>query len=81
MRGSGAAKKRADACDELLVCERLHQVVVRAGLEPDDPIANGVAGGEHQDGQSISLGPELLADLDAVATRHHHVEHDEVERA
>ena len=76
--GACAAEERAQARDELLVRERLDQVVVGACLEPDHPVAHRVSGREHQNGQLVTLGAKLLADLHAVATGHHHVEHDSV---
>src|SRR5947208_1468089 len=37
-RGPDSAKDRADASNELARAERLRHIVVRAGLEPADPV-------------------------------------------
>ena len=45
----GAAAQCPEACGQLLVGERLHEVVVGPGVEAVDPVVEGVARGEHQD--------------------------------
>ncbi len=77
---TGPTQQRPDTGDQLLVRERLDQVVVGARLEPGDPVAHRVARGQHQHRQLIAGSAQLLADLDPVAPRHHHVEHHRVER-
>src|SRR3546814_1458906 len=54
-----------DPGDQLLGLERLDDIVVRAGLEPDDHIDGVTLGGEHNDGDA-GLGPDLLAVVAAV---------------
>ena len=61
--------------------ERLDQVVVGAGIETRDAVTYGVLGREQEYGHLAVAGAQPAADLDAVPARHHHVEHDEVERA
>ena len=51
---AGAAQQRANARDQLLVRERLDEVVVRAGLQPDHPVAHRVASGQHQHGHRVA---------------------------
>ena len=45
-----AAQQRAQARQQLVERERLHEVVVGAGVEPGDAVAHLVAGGEHEHG-------------------------------
>ena len=53
-RGGAPAAERPQPGGQLLVGERLDEVVVRAGVEPGHPVADRVARGEHQD---RDLGP------------------------
>ena len=48
-RVAAAPAERPEPGGQLLVRERLDQVVVGAGVEPGDPVADGVARGEHED--------------------------------
>ena len=71
----------ADPCAQLVEGERLDQVVVGTGVQPADPVAHGVAGGEHQDPGCDPLHgvrPEALAHLQSVDARHRQVEADQV---
>ena len=73
------ADRGPDAGDELRDLERLLDVVVGAGLEPDDDVDRVGARGEHDDRDG--RGPaDGAADLEAVEARQHHVEQDQVER-
>ena len=69
-----AAHHRADPGEQLVERERLGEVVVGAGVETVDAVADRVAGGEHQDGQVVAGGAQCLGGLDAVEPRHHHVD-------
>ena len=75
---AGAAEKGGDAGEEFAEAEGLGHVVVRPGAEPGDLVAFGRARGEHQDGQGGVAAADFGADGDAVALRHHNVEHEEV---
>ena len=66
-----------DPGDELASAERLRHVVVGADAEPDDEVALGVAGREHEDGHR-SVGLDVLADLEAVEARQHQVQDHEI---
>ena len=76
--GGDAAQQRAQPGEQLLEGERLGQVVVGAGVEPLDPVADGVAGGEHQDRHAVADLAQRAGGLQAVEPRHHHVHHDGV---
>src|SRR5581483_4313637 len=65
----------ADACDELLHRERLHEVVVGADLERVDPVVLGAAGRDDDDRGADSLGANRLDHLPAVEAGQHQVEH------
>ena len=65
------------AGDELLRLERLDDVVVGAGLEPDDDVDGVGAGRQHDDGHA-ALGADPPAHLHAVEPRKHDVEEHEV---
>ena len=74
----GAAQERAQPGEQLVERERLHEVVVGAGVEPGDPIGHLVAGGQHEDRERAVAVAELAAHGEAVDVGHHHVEHDDV---
>ena len=76
-RGPAASLDRADASDELSGGERLHDVVVRSELEPDDPVDLFAAGGEHHD-RHVGARADLPAEVAAVPVRKHHVEEHHV---
>ena len=78
MRRRGATKQRADAAAELADRERLRDVVVGAELEAEHLVELVVARGEHDD-RDGALGAQPPADLEAVDSRQHDVEHDEVD--
>jgi hypothetical protein len=61
------------------VRERLDEVVIGTGIEARDTVGDGIARGQHQDRHT---GPRAQppADLDAVESRQHHVQHHEVGR-
>ena len=79
----GAAARRAPAHqrphprEQLLALERLHQVVVGAGVEALDAIVEVGARGQDQD-RDVGLGAQPPADLDPVEPGQAEVEDDEV---
>ena len=79
-RRPAAPQESAHPREQLVVRERLHQVVVRAGVEPEHAVGDRVARREHQD-RHVGAGAQPTADLDAVDARKHHVEHDEIGRS
>ena len=54
-----AAQQRPDPRQQLAERERLDEVVVGAGVQPVDPVADGVAGGQHQDRGPDAVRPQL----------------------
>ena len=78
----GPARQGADAREQLLEGERLHQVVVRPGLEPLDAVGHRVARGEHEDRRGHGPAAQQPAQLEPVhAAPEHDVEDDDVEVA
>jgi hypothetical protein len=76
-----SAHERAKARRQLLVRERLREVVVGAGVEAGDTVRHGVARGEHQDRHVRALRPQAPRDLETRRAGQDHVEHDRVEHA
>jgi hypothetical protein len=72
------AGERPQAGDELLERERLDQVVIRPAVEPVDSVADSVAGGQHQHRRGRPRRPQPPARLEAVDSREHHVESDDL---
>ena len=63
--------------DELLPAERLHHVVVRAGLQASNALELAAARRQHHDGHLTEI-PDALERLPAVQIRHRNVEHHKV---
>src|SRR6478672_3229229 len=76
---TGPSQERLDPRDELLPPERLHHVVVRAGLQTANPLELVAARREHHD-RHLAEVPDALERLPTVQIRHRDVEHDEVGR-
>ena len=72
------AEQRAQAREQLLQREGLHQVVVGARVEAGNAVADRASGRQHQDRHGRALGAQLPRDLEAVDAGQHHVEHDRV---
>ena len=72
--GLGSPRERAQAGGELLVRERLDEVVVGAGVEARDAVVDGVSGGEHQDRELAAVLPEPARDVEAGHVREPDVE-------
>ena len=79
--GLRASQKRPQASEELVEVVRLRQVVVGARVEPLHPVADGVAGGEEEDRDAVSLPAQPARHVEAVEPGHHHVEDERVGRA
>ncbi len=73
-----SAYQRAQPGKKLGVGEGFGQVVVRSRVESFDPVANGIACCEHQDGRPHAGLPKRPADLEAVEPGQHDVEDDRV---
>jgi hypothetical protein len=74
-----AALEGADTSEQDGEGERLGYIVVGAGIEAFDDVGDGVAGGEHQNGDVLLHFAEAAGDLNAVDARKHDVKKDEVE--
>ena len=78
MRQVRPAQQRAQAQHQFLDGERLGDVVVAAGGEPGDPVADVVSGGEEQHGHPLDVGAHPPQHLEPVDVGQHHIEHDQV---
>ena len=58
--------------------KRLGQVVIRAGIEADDAVVDGVASGEHEDWNRLARRAEFPAHVEAALDRQHQVENHDV---
>ena len=76
-RGGPPAHQGPQACQQLLALERLHQIVIGAGIEPLDAVVGLRAGREDQD-RHVARGTDAPADLDSVELGKPEVEHDQV---
>ena len=81
LRQQVAAEHRLHARHELAHAERLGQVIVGAGLEPEHLVRLLTARRQHQDRRVLvgRLAADRAADADAVEPGQHDVEHDQVE--
>nr|BFE72116.1 hypothetical protein GCM10020092_054170 [Actinoplanes digitatis] len=75
-----AAQQGSHPGQQLLGGERLRQVVVGARVQPRDPVGDLVTGGQHQDRQIPTRGPQPSAGLQPAEARHHHVEDQQIQR-
>jgi len=75
-----APRQRTHARFQLVQVEGLGQVIVGAGVQPDDAIAHRAAGGQDQHGRGDVFAPGLLQDLQAVEPGQGQVEHDHLGR-
>ena len=73
-----APQQGADASDQFIRAERLHEIIIGAGVEAVNAIFNLSFRREHQHRHGIGEATQLGADLEAIQLRHHHVEQDEV---
>ena len=71
------AQPGANARQQFLDRKRFGDVVVGADVEARDAVGDAVVGGQHDD-RHAALGANALADFDAVHSRQHQVEDDEV---
>ena len=75
---AGAAEDGGDAGGEFFGAEGFGEIVVGAGVEAEDAVLLGTAGGEHDDGNG-GAAAELGEDFEAVEAGEHDVEEDEIE--
>src|SRR4051794_29825808 len=72
---------RPKPCEQLIELERLHEVVVRAGVEARHPVRHGAEGGQHQDRGSDPFPPKRRDEADAVQLRQSALHHEGGERS
>lgn len=77
-RVGAAAQQRADAGEQLVQLERLHQVVVRPRVQAGHPVADRVAGRQHQDGGQVTRAADAAGGGQAVHAGHLDVQDDQV---
>jgi hypothetical protein len=75
-----APQECAQPREQLFERERLGKVIVGAGIEALDPVADGVACGQQQDGDPIALAAEAPCHVESVVAGHHHIEDDGIRR-
>src|SRR3954453_204669 len=77
VRRRGTPQHRPHPCGELAGRERLRHVVVGAEIEPDDPVRL-LPPRRQQDHGKRRAASNPAAELEAVDSREHHVQHDQV---
>jgi hypothetical protein len=73
------ARKRGEARHQLLEGERLHQIVVPAGLESVDAVVDSVEVGQEEHRRGHAILAHEGHDAKTVELRQHAVKHDDVE--
>ena len=73
--------ERPEPRRDLLVGERLDDVVVGAGVEPGDPVRDAVPRGEHQDRDAAASGAHPPGDLEPVDVGQADIEDQRIEAA
>jgi hypothetical protein len=75
---AAAARDRSDPGRELGEVKGLHEIVVRARVQPLDPVRHLVERGEHDHGRHAAPRPQALQEADNPPVGQHQVEEDEV---
>ena len=78
--GRAAPPEGAQAGEQLIERERLHQVVVGPRVQTLDPVTDGGPRGEHQDGNPVARRAQSPADLEATEVRKAEIEDDRLIR-
>src|SRR5262249_25204449 len=78
-RGSTAAQQRANPGEELRQGEGRDQVVISAQIDATDAVVDAISGGQNQDRSVDTALPKGVENVEAVSTRKHQVEENEVE--
>ena len=78
--GAELTPAQQGACSrlELGQIEGLHEIVVGTAIQPDDPIANGIAGGEDQHRCAAAPTPQTPQHFQTVHARQAEIENDEI---
>ena len=75
---SRAPEQRAHPHEQLLDRERLHEIVVAAGVEARDPIGDRIAGGQKQDRQCQPFARAPFRDCSPSMPGHRNVQHQQI---
>ena len=75
-----AAEQGPDPGQQLLVGERLRQIVIRTAVEPLDALTDRRLGSQHQNRHIVSRGAKSAAHLDAIHAREHEIEDNRIRR-
>ena len=73
-----APPDRADPGRQFAEVEGLDEIVVRAGVQPLDPVRDLVERGQDDDGRDVAAAAQRLQEADAPAVRQHEIEQDEI---
>lgn len=73
--GRTTTDERAQAGEQLREEEGLHEIVVRTGVQPGDPILDAVTSRQHEHGRPDASFAQPPADLDAIEPGQHQIEH------
>ena len=71
-------RQHAQPGTQFLQREGLHQIVVRAAVQPGHAVGDGVARGEQQHGRGFAGGAQLFEHAQPVQMRHHDVQYRRV---
>ena len=71
-----AANHGAQPCQQFRRVERLGEVIIRAGIQPGNPVLHLCPGSQHQAGRGNAVAAELRENLNAAHLRHHPVQND-----
>src|SRR6201996_3147051 len=75
---AGTAQQCPDPSPQLIDVKRLDQVVIGPGVEPVDPVRNGITRRQHEHRNPVALPPEQPAHLQPVDVRQADVKHHRV---
>ena len=77
-KAGASPQQRAHAREQLLLSERLGNIVIGADLQADDPI-HLLAARAHDDDRHLALGAQCAAQVQPVGARKHDVEQHEID--
>lgn len=78
LHGLGASQQRAQPGEQFAEIERLHEIIVGAGVESGDAIDYGFARREHEDGGVDASRAQRLHHAEPIGAWQHDIEHNGV---